>query len=110
MRGEIIKIPRNSTLYIFPFLLLLSIFRHFNDHPQSGKGLRTCCEIINLSYTFFTCVQSEFEKKEGRKNVLEICERSKELCILGQGEVSSRAYSHAIFFVIQPAIRYVKFS
>lgn len=67
MRGEIIKIPRNSTLYIFPFLLLLSIFRHFNDHPQSGKGLRTCCEIINLLYTFFTCVQSEFEKKEGRK-------------------------------------------
>lgn len=67
MRGEIIKIPRNSTLYIFPFLLLLPIFRHFNDHPQSGKGLRTCCEIINLLYTFFTCVQSEFEKKEGRK-------------------------------------------
>lgn len=67
MRGEIIKIPRNSTLYIFPFLLLLLIFRHFNDHPQSGKGLRTCCEIINLLYTFFTCVQSEFEKKEGRK-------------------------------------------
>lgn len=67
MRGEIIKIPRNSTLYIFLFLLLLPIFRHFNDHPQSGKDLRTCCEIINLLYTFFTCVQSEFEKKEGRK-------------------------------------------
>lgn len=67
MRGEIIKIPRNSTLYIFPFLLLLLIFRHFNDHPQSDKGLRTCCEIINLLYTFFTYVQSEFEKKEERK-------------------------------------------